>query len=551
MNVLWLRNLVFVGLCLLALGALAASLLRHQNPAAEGHLADGGIAPYADVAAQVDAEFQQVWQQQGLASAPLADERTVARRLALGLMGTIPSLEELRLLEQVPQQQRLDWWISRILADRRYADYVAERLARAYVGTEGGPFLVYRRRRFVSWLSDELHANRPYNQLVDRLLSDTGVWTDSPAVNFVTVTADQNQNNQPDPIRLAARTSRAFLGMRIDCLQCHDDMLSKLHLGTPEDQREGRQSDFHELAAFFGGVESSLFGISDGKQDYRYKYLHDEEERVVPPCPPFQPELAADAGQGTRRERLARWVTHPDNKPFARAAVNRTWAMLFGKPLHEPVDDLPLYGEFPPALELLAEDFVQHGYDLQRLIRIIAASDVYRRASRAEFEVTAAHEQSWAVFPLTRLRPEQVAGSVIQAASLRTIDARSHIVFQLARSAQQNEFIRRYGDAGEEEFDDRSGTIAQRLLMMNGKLVQERTAPNPITNAVSKIAMLAPSDEKAIETVYLTVLTRPPAPAERHLFAQHLAGKRGNARQQELEDLYWVLINSTEFSWNH
>ena len=244
-------------------------------------------------------------------------------------------------------------------------------------------------------------------------------------------------------------------------------------------------------------------------------------------------------------------MTHPDNKPFARATVNRFWALLFGRPLVEPIDEIPLQGPFPPALEALAEDFVGHGYDLHRLIRAIAASEVFGLDSRAEFEVTAGHEEHWAVFPLTRLRPEQVAGALIQSASLKTIDAHSHIVFRLARFGDEREFVRRYGDTGQDEFTDRGGTITQRLLMMNGDLLKEKTRENPLVNAATKIALLAAGEDLATEVAYLAVLTRRPSPTESRAFAQRLAGRPGNRRTQALEDLYWTLLNSSEFSWNH
>jgi hypothetical protein len=254
---------------------------------------------------------------------------------------------------------------------------------------------------------------------------------------------------------------------------------------------------------------------------------------------------------GTPREQLAEWVTHSRNRPFARAIVNRVWAILAGKPLVKPIDDIPLRGDYPPGLEILADDFVDHGHDLQRLIRIIVGTEAYRRSSRADFEVTDQHESAWAVFPVTRLRPDQVAGGIIQAASLKTIDANSHIVFQLQKFGEQNDFIQRYGDTGEDEFDERAGTIAQRLLLMNGELVKERTTQNIIANAATKIAALAPTDEIAVENAYLAVLSRRPSPTEAEYFAGLLRDKRRQDRQRQLEDLYWVLLNSTEFSWNH
>ena len=148
--------------------------------------------------------------------AALASDLAVMRRLALALCGTVPSLEEIRHFETRPRQGRVETWLDELLVDRRCADYLAERFARAYVGTEDGPFVLYRRRRFVTWLSDAFMENRPYNVLVSELIASQGLWTDHPATNFVSVTFDPDAG-RPTPDRLAARVARAFLGGRIDC----------------------------------------------------------------------------------------------------------------------------------------------------------------------------------------------------------------------------------------------------------------------------------------------------------------------------------------------
>ncbi|MCP4812962.1 MAG: DUF1553 domain-containing protein, partial [Planctomycetaceae bacterium] len=430
------------------------------------------------------------------------------------------------------------------------ADYLAERLARAYVGTEQGPFLVYRRRRFVTWLSDQLAENRPYDELVRELVTVNGLWTDSPAANFLTVTIDQNDDNQPDEARLAGRITRAFLGIRIDCLQCHDDKLDQIVLGPPGQPRTGLQSDFHHLAAYFGSVENSLLGIRDQpNQEYLFKYLGQEDQEQVTPTVPFFPQLAKI--EGSKREQLASWLTADENKAFSRATVNRIWAIMLGQPLVNPIDSIPLHGPFPPGLQILADDFTAHGFDLARLIRIIASLQVFQMDSRADFTVTTEHENQWAVFPLTRLRPEQVAGGIIQACSLTTIDANAHILRQLGRYFSQNEFIKRYGDLGEDEFGNQGGTITQRLLMLNGKLIDERTKDNPFTNASTRIMMVTRDPARAVETGYLCVLSRLPTGKELEYFRDRLQALTGKDRARSMEDLFWVLLNSTEFSWNH
>lgn len=567
---LWQRNLLFAAVCILGAGAVVSNLLQtdtvtplKNHSAALYHKSD-----FRDVVKLVDAEFAADWDEAGLQPAPLADDLMWIRRLSLGLTGTIPSLQEIRAFEKArvfhagskqPPDDRIQWWLSHLFEGRRTSDYLAERFARAFVGVENGPFLIYRRRRFVSWLSNQFHENRPYDKLVRSLITAEGLWTSDPEVNFVTVTVDQNdKKNKPNEVKLAVRVTRAFLGVRIDCVQCHDD-----HLGD-----RWRQEDFHQLASFFAGADMNLSGIRENRTNsYKFKYRRERGEKVVLPVVPFRPELLPESGEPRRR--LAGWVTHPNNRAFARAAVNRIWALMFGRPLVEPIDEIPLKGPYPPGLETLADDLIQHSFDLQRLIRVIAATRVFgldSRVSEGHTPLTAEHDQHWAAFALSRLRPEQVAGSIIQAASLTAIDPDSHILFRMARAIQQGEFIKRYGDIGEDEFYFQAGTISQRLMMMNGSLVHKRIEDDLVANAAARILATAHDDETVVEATYLAVLGRRPSPEEARYFVGLLSQKgstlpterakaqkkkQARSRKEKQEDLYWALINSTEFSWNH
>lgn len=502
---------------------------------------DAGMKATVDA---IDAELRAEWKKASLAAAPPANELQVARRLSLALMGTVPSLEEIRQFESLPEAERLDWWLEHVLRDRRSADFLAERVARAVVGTEDGPFLLYRRRRFVNWLGDELAKNTPYDHLVREMIAGNGLWTDHPSTNFITVTSRPEEGNQPDPIRLAGRVTRAFLGLRLDCAQCHDHPFASW-----------TQDHFEGFAAYFGQTRLGFKGIGDGDGAFEVEDRKTKEKRVVEPGVPFGTELLPK--DGSRREKLATWVTHPKNPYFARSTANRAWAILFGRPLIAPVDNLEPKGSSPDKdpsladklLDLLADDFRRNGHDLRRLFRVIAATEAFRRDSAADFELTDAHERAWAVFPLSRLRPEQVVGAMLQSASIATIDAESHIVTRLMRYGQTNDFLKAYGDAGGDEFDERGGTIPQRLVLMNGDLMRERTKDG-FLNASSRIAAMAPSDAKAVELAYLCVLGRRPTSNEMEHFTARLADTE-RTRGQRLEDLYWTLLNSTEFSWNH
>jgi Protein of unknown function (DUF1553)/Protein of unknown function (DUF1549) len=533
-----LRDLGFVCLILACGLALGRGVLRSSTAVVHGK-ADESRPRFErpEVVRLVDEEFRRAWRERGIEPAPPAPDLAVMRRLSLALTGMLPSLEEIRRFEARSPERRVDLWLDDLLRDRRSADYLAERFARAYVGTEDGPFIQFRRRRFTTWLSDALLANRSYAAIVRDLIADRGVWTDHPATNFVSVTFDETAK-LPNPERLAARVSRAFLGARIDCAQCHDHPFQRW-----------KQSDFQALAAFFGGVHSNLRGISDGAVYYKPLDRKTKEPTTVEPRVPSHPELQPK--EGTPRQQLAAWVVDPRNPYFSRATVNRVWAIVFGRPLVAPIDDLATVGEVPKVLDLLANDFSEHGFDLHRLIRTIAATEVFQLDSDAPPSPTSEpQDETWASFPMTRLRPDQVAGGIHQASAVATIGPESSWVVRFIAYTERNDFVRRYGDTGEDEFAPRSGTIPQRLLLMNGEFV-EKKIKGDMFNASKRIAQLAPDDEKAVELAYLTVLTRRPTTEEAAYFLPRFKGIKGDHRAELLTDLYWTLLNATEFSWNH
>ncbi|MGE3821754.1 MAG: DUF1549 domain-containing protein [Isosphaeraceae bacterium] len=532
------RDLVFLSLLAGGAAALGASLLPQRLPERPREVAVTGPreTDLAETVSEVDRAFREQWRAEGIVPTAPVSELNVVRRLSLGLTGTIPSLEEIRTLERLPREDWIRQWTERLLRDRRYADHVAERFARAFVGTENGPFIVFRRRRFVTWLSDQIHENRRYDQITRDLIASDGIWTDRPATNFMTVTYDP-EAKRFDPERLAGRVSRAFLGARIDCAQCHDHPFAAW-----------KQADFQGLAAFFGKAESGFTGVHEGEGEYKPKDRATGEPRDVAPRVPFAEDCLPDRGEP--RQRLASWLTDPKNPALARATVNRAWGLAFGRPLVEPVDDLPDEESLPPALTILARDFVEHGYDLRRLFRLIASTEVFQLDSAGDPAPGVKEERAWAAFPLSPLRPEQVVGALSQTASVKTIDGESPILMRIFKSFEEADFVKRYGDLGEEEFEPHAGTIPQRLLLMNGKLVREKTKPE-LLSASKQIAMFAPTDRDAIEAAYLTVLSRVPTAEEYAHFEASLRGSRGDERGRRLADLMWTLINVTEFSWNH
>ncbi|MFN7874297.1 MAG: DUF1553 domain-containing protein [Pirellula sp.] len=553
----WKKRLLILGCAMTVVTGIAWATSPKPsvlgNASREAH--NSSLNLDGDILARFDAEVLSGIQQVDLEVAEKADWQTICRRISLALVGTGMSLEEIRALEQMDESVRVRWWTEYLLRDRRSSDYLAERLTRATVGTNQGPFLIFRRRKYAKWLADELYANAPYDALVRKLITASGSWTDAPQVNFFTAAINDNSNNRPDLVQITGRTSRAFLAQRIDCLQCHRDYLGNVNFiadAEALDLREGEQEDFHRLASFFSGIamENPFVGLRAKPEEYRVRLLDASEETVMEQSVPYMPELLPK--EGKPREKLAHWVTHPKNRAFARATVNRVWAMLYGRAWIQPVDSIPLVGPYPKGFELLVDDFIQHKFDLRRLIRVIVYSEAFQRESRLQnSEPIKQHEDLLAVFPLTQLRPEQVAGAIHQACRIKAINESSSIISRLELFGGINDFTQAYGDRGDDEFEGCPITIPQRLLVMNGGFIHERINENPIMNAATRIANLATNDDSMIRSVYQAVLNRLPSDSELAAFRNELSADQGQEKRIQVEDIYWTLLNSTEFLWNH
>ncbi len=293
--------------------------------------------------------------------------------------------------------------------------------------------------------------------------------------------------------------------------------------------------------------------VSNSDGEYLVEDRETLEQRIIDPAVPFHPEWLGT--EGNRRDRLAVWVTHPDNRRFERAIANRVWALLFGRPYltDRPVDDIPSpelteYADDTHLLDILGRDFREHDCDLRRLVQAITASRAFRMdslvASNDPYEVEM-NEAAWAVFPLLRRRPEQVIGAILQANSIKTIDQNSHLFVRFRRFISEREFIDEYGDLGENELESRTGTISQALLQMNGKFAKDMTAEEAFS-APGRIASFSSTPEKLLENCFLACLTRRPTDEEKAHFLPQL---QGEDRQQKgvVQDIYWALFNSPEF----
>lgn len=532
----WPLPLAAAGMIFMSVGWFVSQPIRSPQVSTDGPAA----AELAGTVAKLDAHFATKWQEAGVEPAAKADDLVLLRRISLALVGTVPSLEEIREFEADDAPERLQRWTARFISDRRFVDYFGFSLAGAFIDLRNDDLDIAPRLRFVAWIGEGIQQGKPWTEMAHDILASRGALADEPGAAMIAAEFDAGQKEAAE--RLAARTSRALLGQRIDCAQCHDHPFA-----------EWTQGQFEGLAAHFSQASFRNAIIQDNQ---RTSLVIDDTrnnvKRTVKPAVPFGPDWVPK--DGLLREQLAAWMAHPDNRRFRRAIANRMWGSLIGRPLVEPVDGLPDPPSLdaPDALDFLADELFAHQHDLRRLIHVIVASRVFQLDSAhpglAEVAMTAKLEKSQAVFPVTELDAHQLIRSMQQAASVGTIlPERESTYVQLRRVESRFRFAREYEHEladGEEAAD----TVPQASRRLTGNTIRNLTR-SQFWTAPGRIAVMT-ATAVGIDQAYLAILSRRPTQEEAEYFVT-TAGKRFNQRGRTLEDIYWTLFNSAEFCWNH
>jgi hypothetical protein len=264
-----------------------------------------------------------------------------------------------------------------------------------------------------------------------------------------------------------------------------------------------------------------------------------------------------------RREVLARWTTSSRNELFARAFANRLWGVLLGRGIVHPVDDFHAENEpsNPELLKHLGDELVRSGFDVRHLVRVIANSEAYQRTSRNPRGIERPDDALFAAGPVKPLSVEQSFDSFFRATG-----AEGYLETRLREGLGNRTGMRRYGQivdprmviyesfrrtfADDEgaEAEEFTGTIPRGLMMMNGAQVNDLVTAKP-GRPLRKILDEEKSDRERVRRLYLTVLSREPSPGETSAARAHLETSRNEV--QGYEDLFWALLNTTEFMSNH
>jgi hypothetical protein len=525
------------------LGVLSLASLLLCSPGRPLGAAEGGPPRPSeqDTAARVDAAFRAALGP-GATLPARADDETFLRRVSLDLTGKLPDADEVRRWVADPAPDKRARLIDRLLESDAYAVNWGRywRDVVTYHTPASANYL--RWQLFDQWWVEQVRRNRPWDGIVTALVTATGVNDEVAPVNYLTAL----YGNQ---VEIAATTSRVFLGVQIQCAECH-------HAKTEPWKRE----QFHGFAAFFGrarlvqhkdvtgrGTPYAIEGRADGQ--YRMTDKKDPGHLIA-----MQPRFLTgqsvplDAPDEVRRQALARLLTRPENPWFARCYVNRVWTALLGWGFYPTVADLGpgQTPRFPEVLRLLEKDWVASGHDMKWLFRTVALTRAYQGQLQPR---SAGAPATPAVCP-SRLRPEQVFESLQKALGFdekdKTIPApapRSAPAVQ-RHTGVRNMVYQAFKVNPSLPMEEVQGTIPQALLMMNSALVHTWTGARGKTLLAGLLAE-GKTDEEVVTALYRRVLARAPTAEEKAVCLRYV--KKVGDRREALEDVLWSLVNSTEF----
>jgi hypothetical protein len=525
-------------------------------PASQTGSESAALETDARVVAYINALIARQWESAGVKPSARADDGEFLRRVYLDTVGHIPPLEVTREFVKSREEDKRNKIVDRLVADEDYVKYWSNQWANLLIGRET-PRRV-NRAALEKWLRASLARNKPYDRLVYELLSARGDYTENGAVNFLL----SHLNDRATPA--TGRTARLFLGVQVQCTQCHDHPFN-----------DWKQDQFWQFNAFFRQLQRRdhfAYSASSGRNEFQSAdlvsgdtsgpvYFERRSALMSVAFPKFLDGTQVDDGAETDRLReLAELITKPENPWLARALVNRMWGHFFGHGFTSPVDDMGPHNppSHPELLERLAQDFVASGYDLKRLIRWITASDAYQLTSATHPGNEKRDPRNDPQRGLIRLfshmyvkqmSAEQLYDSLLVATQAHKAGRSDWEASERQRREWLRQFVVAFGTDENDETTTFDGTIPQALMMMNGSLMQKATGVER-GGFLHQVLQSTKTDSEKIQDLYLASLARHPSPTELKAM-QRIVRATGSDRKAVFEDLFWALLNSNEFILNH
>jgi Protein of unknown function (DUF1549)/Protein of unknown function (DUF1553) len=470
----------------------------------------------------------------GIVPSELADDATFLRRVYLDTLGTLPTIAEAREFLADTSASKRQALIERLLAREEFADFWALKWAdillvdRKALGDRGA-FELHR------WLKQQLATNRPYDAWVRELLTASGNSGQHGPVNFYRALKT--------PEELTRAVSQAFLGIRMECAQCHHHPFERWS-----------QDDFYGLAGFFNGLERKP--LEAGRELVYHAGWRETKvpvfNRVVATHVLDGPPL--DLTSGDPRERLAQWLTEPNNPWFARLLANRLWKQFFNRGIVEPEDDLrstnPATNE--PLLAYLTQEVVSSGFDVRAVTRQILASRTYQTSSLPN-ATNRDDEQNFSRYYVKRLPAEVLLDAVSEVTGVAETFVgfpRGTRAIELWDNRLPSYFLEIFGRPARtspcECGRSSDPTMSQALHLMNAPEVGQKISDS--TGRAARLVQRGARQAEITEELCLAALARPPSAKERHVANELFAD---SSPRQAAEDFLWTLLNSYDFLFIH
>ena len=533
-------------------GLLALLLAATSSPAADP--LDKTDARVAKLTAAIDKHLTAYWSAKKVTPAADADDAEYCRRVYLDLIGRIPRVSESRAFADDASPTKRAALVNKLLRTAAFVDNFRSGRRAGCLPRRTTPQTFFQGQLFEQYLQRKFARNAPLDEIAREVLAaPLGRIQNAGGMRFIqpaSQTADAQaianfyQANEAKPENLAASVSRIFLGAKLECAQCHDHPFNSYS-----------RDQFWQLAAFFGELSPPL-GV---RTDAGPNFPHAEAIRIAIPGTPrsvtatffdgTEPEWSADRSP---RKELADWVTSPRNPYFARNLANRIWAHFLGTGIVDPVDE-PGDANPPSHPELLRDlalALADSGFDQRVVIRAVTASKAYTRTSR-QTDPSQANPRHFARVSVRGLTSNQIYDSFLAATGQRANAQRAQGFFNpndpTGAAAFSTQFARGTGKATEAET-----SILQALLLMNGQPTANETSLDKSSTLAAVVDAPFLDTPKRVEALFLSALARKPTADEAQKFTSYVErGGPSGDKDKALADVFWVLLNSTEFLFNH
>lgn len=466
----------------------------------------------------------------------ICNDEVFLRRVTIDINGRLPTEEEYAAYVADTDPAKRAKLVDRLLERKEFSEIWAMKWAELLMIKSTNQVSTKSAFLYSSWLTDQIARNVPLDKMVQELLGSSGGTFKNPPTNYYQV--------ERDTLKVAENVAQVFMGIRTQCAQCHNHPFDRWTM-----------DDYYSFAAFFSQIGRKQ------AEDYREiivynsgggEVAHPVGGRVM--APKFLGGPVPDVKGKDRRDELAKWLTSTANPYFATSVANRVWAHFFGKGIVEPVDDIRVSNPSsnPELFKKLGDKLVEYNYDFKRLVRDICNSQTYQRSTERN-ESNMGDERNFAHGNVRRIPAEMMLDCISQVTKapdkFAGIPLGSRAV-QIADGNTSNYFLTTFGRAPRDTVcaceAKTEPTLSQSLHMLNGSAVHNKIQQGGV---VKELIAAGKTPPQVIETLYVRALSRKPDQAE----MDKLMGVVTSAEnpQAGLEDVFWAVLNSREFVFNH